>query len=302
MTDQAVLPVEPPSGGIQISYSQISMWEGCGEKVKLAYVDKRPPIPQGAFIAGIAGHETLHQAELEGWWREPMPKPKDPALAEHPLVAHFRAGLVEAVQERGGQQEIRWAGKKSKEFPDGENAVWWFERMIPHTMRRYHYLRNMHDFTGTRYFRGTQGVEMEVVMPLPSGNWVKARVDVFITVDPDGARQIFDYKFGQPSGGDPFQLALYAKAVEHVHGIRVESGQFGYLRSAKDETLLQTVDLRPLLPLVDRKIEDYERARELGFFPLKNSSYCPGCAWRVWCPYGKTLGTDDLPESWRDMA
>lgn len=283
------------------SWSQLSTYEQCGEAFRLKYVgpDRLPRIPQGGLVSGIAGHETIRRSEAEGWWQEPLPKPKDPALPRHPLIAGFRAELLDRVAKAGYNDAVRWSGRRSRNYPNGEDGVWWFEFGGPRCMRRYQYVRGLDHLSGVQFYKG--GVEMRVAMDMPSGRQVVGYIDVFVLVDADGEPFIRDWKLGRPGGGSSVQPAVYARAIEQALGITVRKAQIVYLKSTKDESLFSWIDVEPLMPLVERKFNDFERGLEAGIFPLKEGPLCKGCAVRVYCPYGKTLGTDDLPEPWRSQ-
>jgi PD-(D/E)XK nuclease superfamily len=112
-----------------LSWSQLQTLGDCGEKFRLSYVVDVPRAPQGALIAGRAIHAAIEwaetpQEEFEGWC--PVQDLTHGLLEERvqatlDIGGQFRYVFDAMVQEEGGSDAIRWAGKKlintSVEYP-----------------------------------------------------------------------------------------------------------------------------------------------------------------------------------------
>lgn len=273
----------------RFSWTQLSTYDGCGEAYRLKYVERvKPTIPQGALLGGISVHEAIRAGEPEEWWRW-FPPPKHPQIDQHPLLATFRAELVQRVVDAGGSDAVRWTR---------QDGLWWFYHGGPSMMRRYAFVRQTDERHGVRVFNQdgdtNAGVEIEVTFVLPSGKQVTGRIDVFLVSSPVGPL-IRDYSTGKPGGKNPIQMALYRRALQEGPGIDARYGEAVYLRSTENATLREVIDLDPYMPLVDRKFDSFERGIQHDVYPLREGWMCKGCQVRLHCPFGLTLGFDDLP-------
>jgi RecB family exonuclease len=186
------------------------------------------------------------------------------------------------VGDEGGEDALRWGGRKTRDYPGGEDARWW-RVQGPVMLKRYLAIRRMDEDAGSEPVEA--GIEMQVLAALPGGQMVKGYIDALLLVTADGERVVRDYKTGRPGGGDPLQLASYAWALDKGPGIACDVGHFCYLRRGDQAQF----DLRPLVPLIERQYADLARGVAEGFFPLRPSAMCKGCSVRESCPYGRTL-------------
>jgi hypothetical protein len=111
--------VNEPLEEKHLSWSQLQVLSDCGEKFRLSYVLDVPRAPQGALIAGRAIHAAIEWAETE--WDQT--EPGAPAAWSDPKIVGEQFGYIFAtmVEEEGGADAIRWAGRKlvntSVEYP-----------------------------------------------------------------------------------------------------------------------------------------------------------------------------------------
>lgn len=266
-----------------LSFSRLSTYDTCGERFRLRYVDRVPSIPSGAAIGGSAVHQVIETAELEGWWE------KDFEDAVMLLTNAFRAVFKERVEaETQHGEEIRWGGRKTKQYPMGEDFQWWDRYAGNLFLRRYLSVRKRDAEEGWRILDG--GVEMEIGAYLDD-RYIKGFIDALGYVTGDGEVVIRDWKTG--TWLQPFQLAVYAWMVQQSRGLTVTRGQIGYLRGSSSETWIKEYDLSEWIDIVPRKFTDLVRGIEAQIFPIQPSNLCGSCAVRPYCAYGKTLTEED---------
>lgn len=268
-----------------LRHSHLNSFQGCGRQFELTYL--RPPsfvIPQGAFHGGSAVHEAIEWAEKEGVWKR-----EDP---EDMIYGQAVARFQEKVDRDGGPENIRWAGRKSKQYPGGEEYNWWIFHLGVFT-KRWLDIRRTWDFEGVRLL--PDGAEMSFRATLPTGTILSGRADAVMYVDPEGEPYIVDWKSGQKGASPVLQLATYAWGIGQTRGLTITKGQFVYLRGPQ----IDTHDLTPYLPLVPKLYGDLEKAIEAETFLISPSNFCISCPVRLDCEYGSILPRDDLPEVYR---
>lgn len=272
---EALALIAPPTaspGPSILSHSRIETWNTCGEKFRLTYIENAPRQAQGSLIGGKAIHTTIEHAE-QATLRD---------LRQ--LTSMFRATFDEEMQFAGGPEKVRWGGRKSKDYPQGENWKWWNDKgevMLGH-------------YLDTRTEDESQGLvlkssEEHVLATLKSGQAFQGYLDAFL-VSSDGEPRIRDYKSGQPGRSNGIQLALYAWAWHQITGTTVEQGEFIYLRTADPEKRRELVDLRPLIPIAQDMAEGAQRGIAAEIYVMKpDKSFCKACTVRKSCSYGVTL-------------
>ncbi|HVH53520.1 MAG TPA: PD-(D/E)XK nuclease family protein, partial [Actinomycetota bacterium] len=103
-----------------LSWSQLQVLGDCGEKFRLSYRENVPRAPQGALIAGRAIHAAIEwaetpQSEFDGWcpiqdlWHG---TDEERIAFKSRLAMTFVNLLSDDVEEAGGTDAIRWAGRK----------------------------------------------------------------------------------------------------------------------------------------------------------------------------------------------
>lgn len=264
-----------------LSFSRLNTYDTCGERFRLKYVDRVPSIPSGAALGGSAVHKVIETSELEGWWE------KDFEDAVMLLTNAFRGVFKDLVNAEGGVAKMRWGGRKSKQYPLGEDFQWWDRYAGNLFLRRYLSVRKLDAKAGWQLLEG--GVEMEVGADL-DGRYIKGFIDALGYVTEDGEIVIRDWKTG--TWLQPFQLAVYAWLIRQGRGLTVTRGQIGYLRGAHAENWIKEYDLTEWVELVPRKFTDLVRGIEAQIFPIQPSNLCASCMVRPYCAYGKTLEED----------
>lgn len=260
-----------------LSHSQVSTYLSCGEKYRLQYVEQQPRVPQGPFIGGIAVHETIEEATNTGRWAD-SDAFQEPSGA---MVIWFRERLLQLVDEAGGPQAVRWGGRKSKTFPDGEDLEWWF-RFGPGMLNRFHQVKLADEEQGWE----VGAAEIAVSFTLDSGTNVKARIDELL-LHSDGGVKVRDWKTGQARPEERIQLGLYAHACQVTLGLVPTVGELHYLRSATAK--VESFEPGPWLDTVLLWLQRAEEGIRQGVYLLRPSSYCVSCQVQDGCPYWQRL-------------
>jgi hypothetical protein len=298
---------EPGEALRPISWSQLNSWTRCGEAYRLSYVLNVPRVPQGALLGGLAVHKAVEDGErakrqtepdflagrfhvrlLEQAWRHVQPWEAEAALlpVERP---EDPAGVLEALGALGkvGLGEVRWSGRKTREWDAGEDLRWW-TTTGPQMLRRYARLREADEAAGWHVVEG--GIEVEVWSMLPSGRLVHGYIDAWLFATADGEAILRDLKTGAAGFEDGSQLANYATAVQQAFHVTVKLGQVIYLRAKDPAKMIEAFDLEPLQPIVERRFADFEKGLAAEVFPLKpNKSFCRACSVKPHCAYGRLL-------------
>jgi hypothetical protein len=259
----------------------------CGEAYRLRYLTGAPRQPQGALIAGIAVHDTIEHAYREGWHLDPYSHADD-------FVSFFALTFHDAMAEVEGDLPIRWGGRKSKAWPNGEDAAWW-NQMAPQMLQRAADTMIADTKIGNQVW-GTAddpvaGIELTLNVPVPDiAVPVTARIDALM-VDPNGEPFVRDWTTGRPGGKTPVQGALYAWALANAEGfgLSVERCQYVFLKSDDPKKMIQDFDPRPMMDRVVTNFQMMNTALDAGVFLMRPSSFCAGCEVKASCDYGRTL-------------
>lgn len=256
-----------------LSFSQLNVYDSCSEKYRLSYVENAPREPQGAFLGGIAVHETIAQSETVGWWPEEEPFADPSAVA----IAYFLRTLHDQVDKNGGEDAIRWGGRGG-----GETLAWW-EKQGEFMLRRYQLTRVGMEAEGWGSVEG--GTEMRVIAELPGvSSPVIGYLDKFMMHE-GGEPLILDWKAGRVGWVEPMQFATYANLVERARGIRVTRGVVVFLRAPEPAKRVQAVHFEPLIDRMPDVFAKMVAGIEAGIFAPHPSSFCSSCSVRESCWY-----------------
>jgi RecB family exonuclease len=265
-----------------LSFSRLNTYNTCGNLFRLRYVDRVIQEPGGPLLGGSALHTALEVMERKGLW----PSDEGVEKVQKAFLDDFDAQLSEASDS---PFPIRWGGRKSRDWPEGENADWW-RGMGPLFVKRACLLRRADEAAG--FTVKPEGVEMEVLAPLDDQIMVKGYIDAFLMVTPDGEPMLRDWKSGKVGGNNPLQLATYAWALAELGISRPTVGQYVYLRAGEKSKGLATYDLTAYLPMVAPMYQDLVKGIAAGVFPVQPGFLCGSCSVRHACTYGQALDPD----------
>lgn len=279
-TDQEALDVDTEPAYVRHTF--LSTFNKCQRQYELQYVHPVPRTPQGALLGGSAVHEAVEWGEKEDiWLREDGRR----LIEEYSLKAFDRR-----VAEEGGPDKIRWAGRKTKQYPFGEDYKWWaFHARV--FSNRWLDIRRNDAINGLKLLPGGAELEFTASIPYePEDISLRGRVDAFMYYDEDGQALIRDWKTGQRGRSSVIQLATYAWGISASgRGLRITRGEFVYLRGSH----IESFDLEPYLELIPEMYSNLETARrsarETGVYLIQPSQLCKACQVKNHCPYGRTL-------------
>lgn len=273
----------PPSDYVR--WSHLNSFHQCPKQYELLYIQGAPREPQGAFIGGHVVHKTIEWAERQNIWK------REDART---LLAEYAArDFAEQVTYAGGPDKIRWAGRKTKLYPMGEDFKWWAFHVRVFS-ERWLDIRRAWNFEGIKLL--PRGAEMAFLASLPNTVPLRGRLDAFMYVDPDGGPLVVDYKTGQRGKSSIIQLATYAWGVGQTRGIEITRGLFVYLRGSH----VEIHDLSKFLPIIPGMYVDLVKARDAAakadVYPMQPSNFCISCQVRMSCDYGKLLEPKEARE------
>jgi len=270
-----------------LSNSQFTKFSDCGEAFRLRYLTESPRQPQGALIAGIAVHDTIEHAYRQGWDADPYAHADD-------IVDHFAAIFTLAVEHAKDDGDIRWGGRKSKAWPQGEDFLWWLQNG-PVMLQRWADVA-VNDAEVGNVIWSTDGnpiagIELALTVPIPGVSIpVTGRIDALL-IDANGQPFVRDWTTGKPGGKTPFQGALYSWTLANADGFGfdIDRVEYAYLKGADLAATLQSFDPRPFIDATIQNFVMMDRAITAGVFMLRASSFCSGCEVKASCDYGRTL-------------
>jgi len=132
----------------------------------------------------------------------------DDELAKYPDGTEFRAG-----------------GRKTKQWPDGENLDWWREDG-PEQIKGYIQWRENNPNLELAVFAGKPAVEVEVSAVIHDTLTLRGFIDrVFLDTNTN-TYLIVDLKTGRNSPPSPLQLAFYRLALRDTLGVDVPLGAY----------------------------------------------------------------------------
>lgn len=139
-----------------LSWSRYTTVTNCLRSYRLKYIDQVPQRPQGAQLGGKTVHQLIEDYERDGVRQESVASYID---VDWPLR------WVQVIDEAGGTEAIRWSGRQTKEYPNGEDADWWLKQG-PRMLDNYFWLREQDEAIGRRLMQGPNGpvIEARVLM------------------------------------------------------------------------------------------------------------------------------------------
>jgi hypothetical protein len=297
MTSDQPVQAERP----YLSFSRLSTYRQCPAKYRFRYVQHVEERSSGALIGGKAVHQVIELAEQNRWWEGSDEDEIDRGI--YYMEFEFRKDFTAALDAAGGEDKVRWGGRKSREFPNGEDARWWLKNGVM-MLKRYGAERRRDHVSGMVLHE--DGVEMAVSceidvtkrVPNPDrpGEWmevsdtvlVKGYVDALLMVNRDGQRIVRDYKTG--TFQETTQLPIYGYLLQAGPGIAVHGGELVMLRY--NDNRVKSFDITNQIPLVPDMFRGLIANLETEQFQIQPSMFCPSCTVRHVCPWGKTLPAD----------
>jgi CRISPR/Cas system-associated exonuclease Cas4 (RecB family) len=299
------LTEEAPARAIfTMSPSRLSTYLSCGRKYQIREALRDAGLPMlrsGPMLVGSAVHQTIAWCEqtfivLGGdrryAWEFPLETRVDESADQVGAIAQvFLAELNRLVEAEGGADQIQWGGRKSKQWPGGEDFTW-AKHVGPMMLRAYCESRLKLAERGLQVLEGH--VEVYVSMLVDPDFLVRGYVDLLmVMVDENGEGIVVDWKTGKMA--EVVQLASYARMVRATFEIPVSRGIFVKLRPGAKERLVEH-DLRPMLSVIDELYRAARAGVEAGMFPMVPSAFCPSCDVRRLCPWGSVLPEKELPD------
>lgn len=256
---------DSPAPVAHVSYSALNSWTRCGEAFRLERVVKVPTIPSWFFVGGNAVHTATE------WYDLGQAEGRDAQQLFTDALAETVAETVEKNPEHADPKTWKVGGRRSKDWPNKENAAWWAHHGPLMVQAWIDWMAQLQWQPAT----DLTGGYVEVVAPGTIGGApVKAFIDrMFIT--PEGELVIVDLKTGSREPVSALQLGWYAELVEQSIGVRPSWGGYwmareGKLGELRDLTKYTTARL-------DRWTRDFIKARELGLYLPRVDTHCSTC-------------------------
>lgn len=269
------------------SYSQGLGFIKCGKAHYLKRVVKVPQMPSLASVAGRAAHGLV-----EEWDRLGCP---DWDYTEWAIEAQTTLdGEISKTENESGIPLSGWriSGRRSKEWPDKENADWWMTKLPGMGVMYADWRRDHPDWEIWITPDGEEAIELELSVDIPGVDVPFLCYIDRVFVGPEGSLVIFDFKFGSRMPEDLFQLASYAMALELQHGVRAEfgaiyNGRLGKLVPLfKDEQVLMSLAHLPT-SVVAGTIAQSHGLMSAGYYPANPGNHCGWCDVRNSCVWAK---------------
>jgi PD-(D/E)XK nuclease superfamily len=262
--------IEVLTGRAHVSYSSLTSYLDCGERFRLERIKNVSGEP-GYWLAGGSAVHTASE-----WVDHSLLGGADSHEALAQGTHHFD---VEFAKQLSGHEAWKTSGRKTKEYPNGEDESWW--RVNGHNMvQSYLDWRLTSGFQLLQMPDGTPAIEVATDFNLPGDVKVKAYIDR-VFVHPDGTMHIIDIKTGKSTPPSALQLGLYATALEIQFGMRPQFG--GYWMARSGTVPENNVLDRYTKEMLGRWMRDFRKAVESEIFIPHVTNMCVGCSVNVQC-------------------
>ncbi|WP_436776084.1 RecB family exonuclease [Yinghuangia sp. YIM S09857] len=248
------------------SVSQVTGYAGCGERYRLERVAKVPQRPAAWTIQGTAFHAAVEYFERHQ---------DDPLSTYYDTYDTAIAAAKEAEPDlsrwmRGGRK------KTEKDISDRREAG-------AEQVRGYLAYAADVPFRIWRDPDGLPGIEYEFRVRL-GGVEVLGYIDQILAW-PNGAVTVRDFKTGSRENNKPFQLKVYALAIEQMWETPVRYGDFWM---ARDSAPTKFYDLATFQSgEVERQFENMDAAEKAGFYLANPGSNCFACGVKDHCAWSR---------------
>lgn len=265
----------------RLSHSQLNSWATCAERYRLERIVGVPSVPAWNLIGGSTVHEMSERYDFA---RLGVVKPEHDGNATFEDV--FERRTSEAEEQSGfDRSQFRASGRKSAQWPDKENHLWWFANGPAMVKRWVTFTRNC-PWDVWIAPDGKPAIELDFVLPLlPDENGVpslevKGFIDrVFQTAT--GDLIVFDLKTGASKQSSNRQLGTYKIGLSQKYGVDAKYGTFWDARSGV------TSDVAPLNEYSVERVEwqfgRVREARRLNIFIPNPGPMCSACSVRDSC-------------------
>ena len=187
---------------------------------------------------------------------------------------------VSATETKSGINADDWrvGGRRTKALPDGETLAHWQSEGLSQVEDYLAWFANTGWSIATMP-DGRPGIEWDAIVEF-GGTPVKLIIDCIYSNGDDLI--IVDYKTGRMSPTGQQQLALYASAVERIHGVRPKWGSFYMTRTA---ALADLTDLTPWsMEFFDYQFASMNAFLDTGFYPANIDKHCESmCSVKDYC-------------------
>lgn len=208
-------------------------------------------------------------------------------MIDFDLQSAFNDAWHEEVKDRFEKSGVRpeeWraAGRKSKEWPEKENADFW-QAKGPEMVQAYIDWRTESEDKDWRIWEpepGKPAIELGITAPI-GGITVKGFIDrLFVT--PSGELVVVDLKSGSRNPDSDLQLGFYASMVEVAYRVRPKWG--AYYKAREGKLIKPLVDLDYLsVELLGGYLRDFKRATQQGIYLPVVGSHCNSCGVARYC-------------------
>lgn len=260
------------TGKPHLSYSAMGDYVDCGEKYRLARIERVPQSPAVWFAGGTAVHEAVevYEHSLHNGF----------SLTEAATAARqaFTDALVREYEAEPEGAVWQVGGRKTKQAPRGEDFAWWRANGLD-MVASYIRWRNASPLTLWTTPEGSLAAEVGFNVTLPGDIPYVGKIDL-IFQDPAGNLVVVDVKTGQRVPVED-QLGTYAVAMEMTWGIRPAYGSYYMARQGSLSGLVgldhYTIDR------LGRQARDTRKGIEAGVFLPHRTSLCDTCSVRDFC-------------------
>lgn len=275
------------TGKPHLSYSALTDYVSCGEKFRLARIERVPQGPAVWFAGGTAVHEAVEAYE------HCLHNGIDPTAAATTARTAFTEALVRELEAEPEGAEWQVGGRKTKQAPRGEDFAWWRVNGLD-MVANYIRWRNASPLTLWVTPEGSLAAEVGFNVTLPGDIPYVGKIDL-IMQDPAGNLVVIDVKTGQRVPVED-QLGTYAVAMEMTWGIRPSYGAY-YM--ARQGSLSGLVGLDHFsIDRLGRWARDTRKGIEAGVFLPHRTGLCNTCSVRDHC-YAYT--SDVTPDFTSDL-
>lgn len=205
------------TGSEYLSFSTMTQYLECGERFRLERVERVPRGQAWWFFGGNAFHKATELLDRG------VIKSADDAW--HEAWLEQMANVVDLNRVQAG-------GRKTREFPRGEDGVWWMTHG-PLLVERYVRWRSERRLAG--WSLATVNSEPGIEIPFRvefDGVPVQGVIDR-LWMNGDGEHIVVDYKAGSKAPSNLTQLGIYGVALAKQHGIDVKSGAYYLARAGE---------------------------------------------------------------------